>query len=228
MPCLHDWGPQTRAAYQGPWEHSSPTHCPEQAQPWGQTRSLRSLPFLSWQFFKDEDSTTSLVPSSTARLPSWGKPFPYCQAEHLLFQSMTIASHPPAVCCSEEPLSNLLIDIGGQESTERMGLLHGSYKQDTPCTGSTHNNVVVVVTVTGPSCNTKQGEVTCLSRGLPKDSSHKHQEIDLGALWCSSDQNGLICHWVGPRTSKVPSNLHDSVIDHFRPGVCILVKKYWK
>lgn len=59
------------------------------------------------------------------------KLLPYPQAEDLLFQSMTIASHPPAVCCSEEQLSflsNLLIDITGEKGIAKTGLLHGVHR----------------------------------------------------------------------------------------------------
>lgn len=108
-----------------------------------------------------------------------------------------------------------------------MGLLHGGHKQGAPSTGSAHSSVRLV-TVTSPICSPKQGEVTGQSWGPLRDSSHKQREAGLGALWCSLGQNGLMCHWVGLETSKVPSNLHSSVIDHFRPHVCVLVKEYWK
>lgn len=143
------------------------------------------------------------------------KPSPYRQAEHILFQSVTIVPHPPAVCCPEEQLSllsNLLIGIGGQEGTAKMGPLHGGHKQGAPSTGSAHSSVGLE-TVTSPICSPGQGEVTRQSCGPLRDSSHKQQEAGLGALWCSLGQNGLTCHWVGLETSKVPSNLHSSVID---------------
>ena len=71
--------------------------------------------------------------------------------------SISIASCPPAVCCSEEQLSllgNLLINSSGQKGTAETGLLHGGHKQGAPTTGVVHSGVRLV-TVTSPICSSR-------------------------------------------------------------------------
>lgn len=108
------WGPQTHGAHQGPWEDCSPSPCPEQAQPWGQTKLLRAFYTVgSGNIPRMEMAQPVWAPAALLGWLHGEKPFPYRQAEHILFQSVTIVSHPPAVCCPEEQLSllsNLLID----------------------------------------------------------------------------------------------------------------------
>lgn len=183
MPCLHAWGPQTHTAYQGPWEDCRRTHCPEQAQMCGQTRSLRAFyPVGAGNTLRMEVVQPGCAPAALLGFLHGEKPFPYPQAEDLLLQSMIIASHPPAVWCSEEQfslLSNLLIDIGGEEGTARMGLPHGGHKQGPPSTGSAHSSVRLV-TVTSAICRPKQGEITSQSLSSPRNSSHKQQKTGIG------------------------------------------------
>lgn len=87
-----------------------PNACPEQTQPWGQTRYLRAF----YPFWADStqgaDSTPGMeMAQPLLAPPAWavfmGKNFPPHLAEHLLLQSMAIAFHS-ALCCSEEQLLN--------------------------------------------------------------------------------------------------------------------------
>lgn len=82
-----------------------PNPCPEQTQPWGQTRCLRAFNPI-WA-----DSTPGMeMAQPLLAPPAWavfmGKNFPSHLTEHLILQSVAIAFHSPALCCSEEQLLN--------------------------------------------------------------------------------------------------------------------------
>lgn len=95
--------------WQGPGEASSPSPCPEQAQPWAQTiESEHEIP-------KDEYGPTPLGPGSSICLSSWGNGFSYLQSEPFMFQhvQLPLALPPPTAVRSPAVSSPSLPSVLG-------------------------------------------------------------------------------------------------------------------
>lgn len=95
---------QFRLAGWSSGELCSPSSCPEQAQPWGQTGLVRSSPSWGIKPPKAWDSPTSLGPGSTTGGSSWRKGFslsPACTSR--VSAACATVSRSPAMHCCEEP-----------------------------------------------------------------------------------------------------------------------------